>query len=627
MRKGRFAIGAAPGGGFALSGRGWRFLAVAGLLFLLAGPVAGAPAAADPTARLHALFDREWRWRLATNPLFATSVGVHDYDAKLPEVAPKDEERRALATRKFLGELKSIPTKGLSETDRENAEIFADQLTNRLLSFQYREYEIPVTADWGFHTTLTRLPEEMPFDSVKAYENYVARLNAVPRYVDEQIADMREGLARGMTLPKVVLAGIDQTILPHVVADAERSVWWKPFARFPDSVPAADRNRLAAAGKRAILDSAVPAFRKLAEFIDRVYVPGARETLAASSLPGGRAYYDFTIRRFTTLPLKADAVHKIGLSEVDRIQKEMDAVIRQTGFKGDFKAFLQFLRTDPRFYAKTPEELLERAAWICKRMDGKLPSLFKTLPRLPYGVAPVPPEIAPKFTGGRYIEAPVGSTQPGYFWVNTYQLDQRPLYTLEALAFHESVPGPHLQIALSQELKDLPDFRRYSYISAFGEGWGLYCERLGLEAGFYTDPYSNFGRLTYEMWRACRLVVDTGIHAMGWTRQQAIDYLASHTALSLHEVETEIDRYIGWPGQALSYKIGELEIEKLRRKAEAALGPKFDVREFHGAVLLHGAVPLPVLDEQIDRYIAERRTSPAPVGLLPDASASPAVKR
>jgi len=585
-----------------------RSFAAAALL-LLPVLVSAAPAAApkDPATRLHDLFDREWKWRLASNPLFATSVGVHDFDAQLPDVTPKEEERRALVSRKFLGELRAIPTASLSEADRTNAEIFAEQLTNRVLSFTYREYEIPFTADWGFHTELTRLPETMPFQTIHDYENYVARLDAIPRYMDDQIGDMREGLSRGMALPKVVLAGIDQTVTPHVVADAEKSVWWKPFEKLPSGFSAADRDRLAAAGRKAILESAVPAFRKLAEFLDRDYVPHARESIAASALPGSRAYYDFTIRRFTTLKMSADDVHRIGLSEVDRIRKEMDAVIGQTGFAGDFKAFLEFLRTDPKFYAKTPEELLERASWICKRMDGKLPSLFKTLPRLPYGVAPVPAEIAPKFTGGRYVEAPVGSTQPGYFWVNTYRLDQRPLYTLEALALHESVPGHHLQIALSQELKDLPSFRRYSYISSFGEGWGLYCEHLGLEAGFYTDPYSNFGRLTYEMWRACRLVVDTGIHAMGWTRQQAIDYLASHTALSLHEVETEIDRYISWPGQALSYKLVELEIEKLRKKAEAALGPKFDVREFHDAVLLQGAVPLPVLDEQIDRYIAVNR--------------------
>lgn len=585
-----------------------RSLGIATLLLLPSLlSAASPPPPKDPAVRLHDLFDREWKWRLANNPLFATSVGVHDFDAKLPEVTPKEEERRAVIARRFLGELRSIPTDSLSPTDRTNAEIFADQLTNRILSFTYREYEIPLTADWGFHTELTRLPETMPFQTIHDYENYVARLAAIPRYVDEQIDDMREGLARGMTLPKVVLAGIDQTVTPHVVSDAEKSVWWKPFEKLPSGIPAADRDRLAAAARKAILESAVPSFRKLAEFLDGEYIPHARTTLAASALPGSRAYYDFTIRRFTTLKMSSDEVHRIGLSEVERIQKEMDSVIRQTGFSGDFKAFLEFLRTDPKFYAKTPEELLERASWICKRMDGKLPSLFKTLPRLPYGVAPVPDEIAPKFTGGRYVESPVGSTQPGYFWVNTYRLDQRPLYVLEALALHESVPGHHLQIALSQELKDLPNFRRYSYISAFGEGWGLYCEHLGLEAGFYTDPYSNFGRLTYEMWRACRLVIDTGIHAMGWTREQAIDYLASHTALSLHEVETEIDRYIAWPGQALSYKMGELEIEKLRKKAESALGPKFDVREFHDAVLLQGAVPLPVLDEQIDRYIAANR--------------------
>jgi len=578
------------------------------LVALLAASTLRADPPPGPSARLHDIFDREWKSRLADNPLLATAVGVHEFDALLPEVSAKAEERRARIARKFLGELKAIPEKDLPPADRTNAEILELQLNDGILSFRYREYEIPITADWGFQTDLTQLPETMTFRTVKDYENYVARLNAIPRYVADQIGNMREGMARGMTLPKAVLGGIDQTITTHVVSDARKSVWWKPFEHWPEALPAPDRERLEAAARKAILESAVPAFRSLAEFLDREYVPHARDTIAASSLPGGRAYYDFAVRRFTTLPMSADEVHRIGLSEVERIRKEMDEVIRTVGFSGDFKAFLEFLRTDPRFYAKTPDELLKQAAWICKKMDGKLPSLFRTLPRLPYGVAPVPADIAPKFTGGRYIEAPVGSTQPGYFWVNTSRLDQRPLYTLEALALHESVPGHHLQIALSQELQDLPNFRRYSYISAFGEGWGLYCERLGLEAGFYTDPYSNFGRLTYEMWRACRLVVDTGIHAMGWTRPQAIEYLASHTALSLHEVETEIDRYIGWPAQALSYKIGEIEIRKLRKKAEAALGPKFDVREFHDAVLLQGSVPMTVLDEQIDRYIAERRT-------------------
>ena len=338
-------------------------------------------------------------------------------------------------------------------------------------------------------------------------------------------------------------------------------------------------------------------------------------TIAASDLPNGRAFYINRIRHFTSLDLTPEEIHKIGLAEVERIKGETLEVIREVGFKGDFKEFLAFLRTDPQFYAKTPEELLPRAAWIAKKMDGKLPALFRTLPRQPYTVEPVPDHMAPKYTSGRYVEAPAGSTQSGIYWVNTYKLDSRPLYNLEALTLHEAVPGHHLQIALGHELEQLPNFRRYYYISAFGEGWGLYSEWLGLEAGFYTDPYNNFGRLTYEMWRACRLVVDTGLHAMGWTRQQAIDYLAGNTALPLHEVETETDRYISWPAQALSYKLGELKIKELRRKAEAALGQSFDVRAFHDAVLGSGAVPLDVLEKNIDRFITEEAAAgekPAP---------------
>lgn len=569
-------------------------------------PLAAAPAP-DPAARLHDLFDRDWKWRLVESPQFATSVGVHEYDDRLGTVSAADEERRAKQLKAFLGELAAIPKNALSNEDKINAEIFEQQLERGIESIRFREYEIPLSADWGFHTSLTRLPEEMPFQTIHDYSNYIARLNAIPKYVDEEIGVMKDGLARGMTLPRVVLAGIDETMTSHVVKDAEKSVWWTPFTRFPATFPAADRRKLEEDGRRAIMGSAVPAFAKLADFMVRDYIPHARTTIATADLPDGKAYYEFLLRRYTTLPLTAEQVHEKGLSEVERIQNEMNDVIRQVGFKGTFAEFVAFLRTDPRFYAKTPEELLERASWICKRMDGKLPSLFKTLPRLPYGVAPVPAEIAPKFTGGRYVEAPVGSTQPGYFWVNTYHLDQRPFYTLEALALHESVPGHHLQIALSQEQKDLPNFRRYSYISTFGEGWGLYCEHLGLEAGFYTDPYSNFGRLTYEMWRACRLVVDTGMHAFGWSREKALAYLGSHTALSLHEVQTETDRYIATPGQAVSYKIGELTIRELRKKAEQALGQSFDVREFHDAVLLHGSVPMPVLEEQIDRYIAANR--------------------
>jgi uncharacterized protein (DUF885 family) len=337
------------------------------------------------------------------------------------------------------------------------------------------------------------------------------------------------------------------------------------------------------------------------------YIPKTRTTTSAADLPRGREYYAHRVRHFTTLDVTPEEVHKIGLAEVERIHGEMLEVMRKTGFAGDFPAFLQFLRTDPRFYARTPEELLKDASFIAKRMDAKLPSLFGRLPRLPYGVEPVPAHLAPKYTGGRYVEAPVGGTRAGTYWVNTYALESRPLYVLEALTLHEAVPGHHLQIALQQEMEGVPPFRRAAGVGAFVEGWGLYSERLGLEAGFYQDPYSNFGRLTYEMWRACRLVVDTGLHALGWSRQKAMDFLAAHTALSLHEVRTETDRYISWPGQALAYKMGELKIRALRSAAEKELGPRFDVRAFHDAVLANGPVPLPVLEERIRAYVSHEK--------------------
>ena len=419
---------------------------------------------------------------------------------------------------------------------------------------------------------------------------------------------MREGLAPRFTLPRVVLEGYDVTMTTHVVAAAEKSVFFAPFRTFPPGVPesgarAPDRGRPARghAGRRRGLQDAARLHEDASTCRARARRSRPRTCrAAASTTPSSCA-------SFTTLDLTPDEVHEIGRQEVLRIRAEMDAVIAKTGFQGNFAAFLKFLRTDPRFYAKTPEELLKEASCIAKRMDGKLPSLFGRLPRLPYGVEPVPAHLAPKYTGGRYIEAPVGGTRAGEYWVNTYALDNRPLYTLEALTLHEAVPGHHLQIALQQELTGLPAFRRFSDVGAFVEGWALYAERLGLEAGFYQDPYSDFGRLTYEMWRACRLVVDTGMHAKGWTREQAIDYLESHTALSLHEVRTEIDRYISWPGQALAYKMGELKIRELRAHAEAGPRPeRFDVRAFHDVVLGNGAVPLSVLADQVDAFIAAR---------------------
>ena len=409
-----------------------------------------------------------------------------------------------------------------------------------------------------------------------------------------------------MSLPAVTLQGLEASISANIVEDPQKSVFYAPFAEFPSSVPASSREELKRKGVEAIQKSVVPSYKVFRDFMTGEYIPKTRRTTAASDLPKGRKYYEYLVRHFTTLELTPEEVHQIGLREVARIHKEMEEIIEKVNFQGDFASFLQFLRTDPRFYPKTAEQLLKEASFISKKIDGKLPSLFKRLPRLPYGIEPVPDSIAPKYTAGRYVEPPQGSKEPGLYWVNTYALDSRTLYTLESLTLHEAVPGHHLQTAIARELENIPELRKTTYISAFGEGWGLYSEWLGLEAGFYKDPYSNFGRLTYEMWRACRLVVDTGIHAKGWSREKAMEYMAANTALSLHEVKTETDRYISWPGQALAYKIGELKIRELRKKTEAALGTKFDVREFHDAVLGNGSVTLPILEEEIQDFIKKK---------------------
>ncbi len=567
------------------------------------------PLHADEVAKLHAIFDRTWEAVLKDDPLYATSVGRHEYGHLLPSITSADLKRQYDRAKATLTELKSVDRTKLPPFEVVNYEMFRRQLEDAVASYELGDYQITLNADSGFHSSFSRLPKDVPLATTKDYENYIARLKAWPRYTREQIAHMKAGLQRGFTVPRVTLEGYDSTIAAHVLDDPTKSVFYAPFEKFPSSVPASEHERLRREG-RAATETAISGYREFLDFFRKEYFPGARTTLGAIEMPNGRAYYAQKIREFTTLDLTADEIHKLGLAEVERISAEMNSVMKTVGFEGDFAAFLKFLRTDPRFYAKTPEQLLERASRIAKRIDGKLPSLFKTLPRLPYTVEPVPADIAPKYTTGRYVSSPQGSTQPGIYWVNTYKLEARPLYNLEALTLHEAVPGHHLQIALSRELESLPNFRRYSYISAFGEGWGLYSEWLGLEAGFYTDPYDNFGRLTYEMWRACRLVVDTGLHAKGWTRQQAIDYMATRTALPIHEVTTEVDRYISWPGQALAYKLGEMKIKELRRRAEQKLGTRFDVREFHDVVLGSGSVPLNVLETNVNEWIAKQSVSP-----------------
>lgn len=559
------------------------------------GPSTSEPRGTHP--ELEALFARSWQFRLDEDPLLATFVGDNRANDRLPSVAPADLERRAAFDRRSLDELLALDWQSFSAEERINARIFERQVRDRIATYDFGDWQIPFNSDSGFHIGFARLAREVPLQTTEDYRNYTARLRAWPEYVEQHIANMRIGVARGMVLPRVVLVGYEGTIESHVVEQAEQSVFWAPFADFPSDIAESERQALRQAGRDAILEAVVPGYAALLDFFVSEYLPAARESVGASALPDGEAYYAQRVRFFTTLDISPQEVHALGLSEVERILAEMEETKDRSGFEGTLAEFIEFLRRDPRFYANSGDELIREAAYIAKTIDGKLPRLFKTLPRLPYTVEPVPSHMAPKYTGGRYVSPPENSLEPGIYWVNLYRPESRPLYTLTALTLHEAVPGHHLQHGIAREQREQPEFRRHDYISAFGEGWGLYAEWLGVEMGLYDDPYADFGRLTYEMWRACRLVVDTGLHAMGWSRQQAIDYLAAHTALSLHEVETETDRYISWPGQALAYKLGELKIKELRRRAEETLGSRFDVREFHDAVLANGSVPLPVLEE------------------------------
>jgi uncharacterized protein (DUF885 family) len=575
-------------------------------LALMAGCASPPP---DPAADLNSLFDEAWEFELREFPTRATDYGVHDYNDRLPSMLLADIEGRTAHWQEILDRLERMDREQLTDGDRINYDMFRRRLEDRILEFEFNHHLIPITAEGGFHTDFARLPERIPLRTTGDYENYVARMVAYRAYAEEYIALMREGMANGYVLPRVVLEGFDSTIQPHIVDDVTESVFWKPFESLPTSVPTADHEQLREAGHAAVRDNVIPAYRTFLEFMVGEYIPACRATIGASELPNGADYYQYLVRHHTTLDITPQEVHEIGLGEVERIRGEMMAIIDKLGFAGDLTAFLDFLRTDPQFFAATPEELMKEASYLAKKMDGKLPSLFKTLPRLPYGVDPVPDHMAPKYTAGRYVGAPLGSTKPGYYWVNTYALESRPLWALPALTLHEAVPGHHLQNALRQELEGLPNFRRFSGINAYGEGWGLYSEWLGVEAGIYEDLYADFGRLTYEMWRAVRLVVDTGMHAMGWSRQQTLDFMAANTALSLHEITTETDRYISWPAQALAYKMGQIKIMELRQRAEEALSEKFDVREFHDVILLNGPVPLTVLEDQVEAYIEGAKAS------------------
>ncbi len=551
-------------------------------------------------ARFKAIYTAEWKWRERQFPDNEdTRRPIQDH---LPKTDPATQAMRLRMWQDVLGKLDAIPKAELSPAEQLNYAVYRPQIEMLIAGQQFRDYEMPANADSTFWTNLGYTARR-PFRTAQDYRNWIAQMRDIPRYFREQTDEMRRGMRRGFTPPQVTLKGRDASITAVTEVSPEASLLYTPFKDMP-GVPKEEQAKLREQAVGTIRDTVQPAYRELLKFMRSEYLPGTRTTLAAYDLPDGRAYYRFKIREFTTLDQEPAAIHAFGESEVARLHQEMLAAMKQTGFSGDFAAFLKFLRSDPKFQAKTPEELLMRAAWIAKQFDGKASQYFGLLPRARFAIKPVPDDLAPFYTAGR--------GGPGLYLVNTYDLPSRPLYNLAALTLHESAPGHAFQLPLALEHKQQPEFRRHTYLSAYGEGWALYCEKLGLEMGMYETPYDRFGMLNYQVWRAARLVVDTGIHAQGWSRERAIAYFHDYTALPEHEIETEVDRYIAWPAQALSYYLGEDAILKARAKAEKALGARFNVRAFHDAVLELGSVPLPVLTARIDRFIAEGGKGPYP---------------
>ncbi|MGA0265640.1 MAG: DUF885 domain-containing protein [Lysobacterales bacterium] len=562
--------------------------------------------AAEDSAAFKSLYEKEWAFRLKEYPRLAREMGAEETAHRLTRVAREDQDRRYAFYTGLETELEAVSCERLERVECINYRIFRNQVRQFIEDHEHRAYLIPFNSDWGFYMSLARLPQETDFTDFDSYAGYLATLEELPLVMDQYIGLMREGLAVGMTQPRAVLDGRDAPIKAQVVGSAEESPFFRPFIDLPETDDTKAREALLDKARRVVMEGVVPAYERLLAFFHEEYLPGARTTLGASALPGGKAFYQSQIRRYATVDLSPAEIHDIGLSEVRRIRAEMQEIIEQLGFDGSFADFIQFLRTDPQFYATTAKQLLAEASYVTKKVDGRLPQFFGRLPRQPYGVAPVPEDIAPFYTAGRYVGASLDALRGGYYWVNTYDLKSRPLYALPALSLHEAAPGHHLQAALAAEQDEQPNFRRYDYISAYGEGWALYAEKLGVEMEIYETPYEDFGRLTYEMWRACRLVIDTGVHAMGWNREQAQEYLAGNTALSIHEVTTEVDRYISWPAQALSYKLGEYTIWQLRRSAESRLGPDFDLRAFHDFILALGSVPLDILQDEVGRWTQDQ---------------------
>ncbi|WP_370089736.1 DUF885 family protein [Ekhidna sp.] len=511
--------------------------------------------------------------------------------------------------RPLLDGLESLSAEKLSNQDYINRSIKILQLKDEISQVDYKIYLIPFNAEGGFFNSPSFFLPNLPFENAQDFDTYFKWLESFPDFLNYNKNLMQEGIEQQIQAPKIIVKNVLDLLESWIQDDVTLHPLYTPLQSLSSSHSSAEKATIKERGKKVISNQILPAYKELHRFIKEEYLPTAPEKVGISEIKNGKAYYENRVKHFTTLDISPDSVYATGLAEVSRIRTLMEQIISGVEFEGDFAAFLNFLRTDPRFYPKTEQELLNQAAWLSKKAEGQLPKLFSNLYSLPFTVEPVPDDIAPKYTGGRYVGGSRQQNKAGIYWVNTYNLPSRTLYTLPALTLHEAVPGHHLQITLASELEGLPDFRSGYYISAFGEGWGLYAEYLGEEMGMYETPYDLFGRYTYEMWRACRLVVDVGLHYKGWTRQEAVDYMANNTALSLHEVNTEIDRYIGWPGQAVSYKIGELTIKKLREEAADALGEKFNIQQFHDVILRNGSVPLPILENEVKNYISSQKSN------------------
>ena len=552
------------------------------------------------STQLQPILDEIWQYELSISPGMAKSRGQKPKRA-LGDISLAALDAEAMKFQRFLTALEKVDSTHLSDSENITLLMQKYRIQNYVDMHKFKEYRVPITSEYGFHSGLGRQASNTRIKNAEELAGYMMLLSEMPRHFSQQIAYMQEGMQVGQVQPKAVLQGYEESVLAFIAETPDESPFYDAFAGMPDELKT-EETLLAA---ETTIAKVTESYQQFYDFLTNDYIPMAKRDISVKTWPDGEAFYQNRIKYYTTTDMTAQEIHKLGLSEVARIRAEMQIIVNELEFDGNINQFIDFLRTDPRFYAQTPEDLIITASYIAKKMDAQLPKLFKKLPRTPYGVAPVPESIAPKYTTGRYV-SPSSDDQPGYYWVNTYALDKRPLYALPALTLHEAVPGHHLQISLAAEMTELPEVRRSTYISAFGEGWGLYSEYLGLEVGMYDDPYDNFGRLSYEMWRACRLVVDTGMHMFGWSRDKALNYMLENTALSEHNVRTEIDRYISWPAQALSYKIGEIKIKQLRAEAEEKLGDKFDIRDFHDAVLAHGSVPLFVLEKNIKRFIEQK---------------------